>query len=125
MAVTRLAFFLFLFTIFRPPVIYLTSNTYLDIAHHVCLQLGLPLSTVRVLNSNGCGVEATNGGIDAELKMEEIFNEDKAAGRLPTLCIANVHSSLFQVIIIIKVVCLRDKYIKNRTDRPYILHFGL
>ena len=108
MAVPRLTPFLYLFTFFRPPVIYLTSNTYLDIAHHVCLQLGLPLSTVRVLNSNGSGVEATNGGIDAELKMEEIFNEDKAAGRLPTLCIANVHSSLFQVIIMIKADCLPE-----------------
>ena len=32
----------------RPPVIYLTSNTYVDIAHYVCMQLGLPLSTVSL-----------------------------------------------------------------------------
>ena len=45
---------------------------------------------------------------DDDDNMEEIFNEDKAAGRLPTLCIANVHSSLFQVIITIKVDCLSE-----------------
>ena len=82
---------------FSPPVIYLTSNTYLDIAHHVCLQLGLPLSTVRVLNSTSTKGDDADGEVDAKMKMEEVFNEDKAAGRMPILCIANVHSSLFQV----------------------------
>ena len=33
---------------------------------------------------------------DKEEMVESIFQEDKAAGRLPILCIANVHSSLFQ-----------------------------
>ena len=82
---------------FRPPVIYLTSNTYLDIAHHVCLQLGLPLSSVRVLNNTFSKADDDSGEVDAKLKMEEVFKEDKAAGRMPILCIANVHSSLFQV----------------------------
>lgn len=67
----------------RPPVIYLTSNTYVDIAHYVCTQLGLPLSTISVLRPENSSIEA-------------VFNEDKAAGRLPILCIANVHSSLYQ-----------------------------
>ena len=31
--------------------------------------------------------------------VEEIILEDKAAGRLPIMCIANVHSAIFQVII--------------------------
>ena len=35
--------------------------------------------------------------LEQEEALEAIFNEDKAAGRLPILCIANVHSSLFQV----------------------------
>ena len=47
---------------------------------------GLPLSTVRVLRPES----------DKEEMVEAIFQEDKAAGRLPILCIANVHSSLFQ-----------------------------
>ena len=37
--------------------------------------------------------------LEQEEALEAIFNEDKAAGRLPILCIANVHSSLFQVYI--------------------------
>ena len=80
----------------RPPVIYLTSGTYVDIAHYVCVQLGLPLSTIRVLRAD----------LEQDEALESIFNEDKAAGRLPILCIANVHSSLFQVMIFIcTLVC--------------------
>ena len=70
----------------RPPVIYLTSNTYVDIAHYVCVQLGLPMSTVRVLRPD----------LDQEEAINAVFEEDRAAGRLPILCMANVHSSLFQ-----------------------------
>ena len=55
------------------------------------------MSTVRVLNTTFSKSENGDGEVDAKLKMEEVFNEDKAAGRMPILCIANVHSSLFQV----------------------------
>jgi hypothetical protein len=51
-----------------------------------------------VLNNTCIKGADTDGEVDAKLKMEEVFNEDKAAGRLPILCIANVHSSLFQVL---------------------------
>ena len=67
-------------------MIYLTSNTYMEIAHHLCIQLGLPLSTVRVFQGT------------SKEQMEEMIAEDKAAGKLPTLCIANVHSCLYQVL---------------------------
>ena len=67
-------------------MIYLTSNTYMEIAHHLCIQLGLPLSTVRVFQGT------------SQEQMEEMIAEDKAAGKLPTLCIANVHSCLYQVL---------------------------
>ncbi len=70
----------------RPPLIYLTSGTYIEIAHYVCVQLGLPLSTIRVLRTDLASEEA----------LETLMKEDKAAGRCPILCIANVHSSLFQ-----------------------------
>lgn len=70
----------------RPPIIYLTSNTYVEIGHYVCLQLGLPLSSIKVLRPD----------LDNEEALEAIFNEDKAAGKLAIACIANVHSSLFQ-----------------------------
>ena len=52
------------------------------------------MSTIRVLRAD----------LEQEEALEGIFNEDKAAGRLPILCIANVHSSLFQVIIFILVL---------------------
>jgi hypothetical protein len=29
--------------------------------------------------------------------IEEVILEDKAAGRLPIMCVANVHSAIFQV----------------------------
>ena len=70
----------------RPPVIYLTSGTYLDIANYVCVQLGLPQSTIKVLRPD----------MDKEEAFEALINEDRGSGRLPILCIANVHSSLFQ-----------------------------
>ena len=33
----------------NPPVIYLTSSTYLETMHYVCRQLGLPQSTIKLL----------------------------------------------------------------------------
>ena len=84
----------------RPPVIYLTSGTYVEMGHYVCLQLGLPLSSIRVLRSD----------LDKEEALEDIFNEDKAAGRLPILCIANVHSSLFQVSTFILIMILSKNH---------------
>lgn len=74
----------------RPPVIYLTSNTYLDTLQFVCRQLGLPLSTIKLLKISP--EEASN----PEQAVEKIITEDKAAGKLPILCVANVHSSLVQ-----------------------------
>jgi hypothetical protein len=53
------------------------------------LQLGLPRSTVRVLK-----LETKKEDTAA---VEEVIMEDKAAGRLPIMCIANVHSAIFQV----------------------------
>ena len=45
----------------RPPVIYLTSGTYVDIAHYVCVQLGLPLSTIRVIRYGNMGCLFSKG----------------------------------------------------------------
>ena len=45
----------------RPPVIYLTSGTYVDIAHYVCVQLGLPLSTIRVIRYGNMGCPFCKG----------------------------------------------------------------
>jgi hypothetical protein len=87
----------------------LTSSTYIEIAHYVCLQLGLPRSTVRVLK-----FDAKKEDVAA---VEEIILEDKAAGRLPIMCIANVHSAIFQVktfqiLTTIFVYLLKGNHIK-------------
>lgn len=76
----------------KPPVIYLTSSTYLDTLQFVCRQLGLPLSTIHLLK-----VAPTESGSAAEKSIEKSIEEDKAAGKLPILCVANVHSALIQV----------------------------
>ena len=34
-----------------PPVIYITTSTYQDAAEYICVQLGLPRSTVRFIHS--------------------------------------------------------------------------
>ena len=75
----------------HPPVIYLTSNTYQETMQLVCKQLGLPASTIRLLRLD-------DGEEKEALKVvEAAFEEDKAAGKLPIMCVANVHSSLVQV----------------------------
>ena len=75
----------------HPPVIYLTSNTYQETMLLVCKQLGLPASTIRLLRID-------DGEEKEALKVvEAAFEEDKAAGKLPIMCVANVHSSLVQV----------------------------
>lgn len=86
----------------RPPVIYLTSNTYLEIAYYVCLQLGLPRSAVRVLK-----FDAKKEDVNT---VEEIILEDKAAGRLPIMCVANVHSAIFQGLNPVSVEALCRKH---------------
>ncbi len=74
----------------RPPVVYLTSSTYQDSLAYVCRQLGLPLSCVRLIKLAG------EEGASPEQEVEKMIQEDKAAGRMPVLCVANVHSSIIQ-----------------------------
>ncbi|TRY79717.1 hypothetical protein TCAL_01984 [Tigriopus californicus] len=75
----------------KPPVIYLTSNTYLDTIQFVCRQLGLPLSTIQLLK-----IAPNEVGAAAEKSIEKSIEDDKAAGKLPIFCVANVHSALNQ-----------------------------
>ena len=60
--------------------------------NYVCRQLGLPLSTVQLLK-----LPEDQGSQKVEAAVEKIMEEDKEAGRVPILCVANVHSSLIQV----------------------------
>ena len=70
-----------------PPVIYITSATYSEVAEFVCQQLGLPLSSARLVPPDPAH------GFTA---FQAALAEDRAAGRTPLCCVANVHSTLFQ-----------------------------
>ena len=73
-----------------PPVIYITSRTYTEVGQYVCTQLGLPASTVRFV----CGADDEQS---AGLEMfQAAVTEDLAGGRTPLMCVANVHSTIFQ-----------------------------
>ena len=73
-----------------PPVLYITSRTYTEVGQYVCTQLGLPSSTIRYV----CG-----GDEDQSVGLEMFqaaLDEDIAGGRTPLMCVANVHSTIFQ-----------------------------
>jgi len=71
-----------------PPVLYITSRTYTEVAQYVCNHLNLPSSTIRYV----CGEEG-DGSMDA---FQAAIEEDKSKGRTPLMCVANVHSTIFQ-----------------------------
>jgi len=74
-----------------PPVLYITSRTYTEVAQYVCTHLNLPSSTVRYVCS---GDEMdTTAGLES---FQAAIEEDKAQGRTPLMCVANVHSTIFQ-----------------------------
>ena len=72
-----------------PPVVYITSATYTEVAQYVCCQLSLPAATVRLV--------AAEGPATGLATFQAMVDEDLAAGRRPLMCIANVHSTLFQM----------------------------
>merc|ERR1719189_2645753 len=72
-----------------PPVVYITSVTYSEVAQYVCSQLNLPSSTIRFIAP--CEDDTTSFA-----SFKKTIEEDKAAGKKPLMCIANVHSTLFQ-----------------------------
>ena len=58
-----------------PPVLYITSRTYTEVAQYVCSG-----------DEDGSGLDTFAAAIA----------EDAAAGRTPLMCVANVHSTIFQ-----------------------------
>ncbi len=72
-----------------------------DSMSYVCRQLGLPLSTIRLLKLTGGltseGEKEPQRKLTATEEVERMMQDDKAAGRMPILCVANVHSSIIQV----------------------------
>jgi len=73
----------------KPPVVYITSATYSEVAQYVCSQLSLPPSTVKFVSSS----EEEDTGFSS---FQRTIEEDRASGKTPLMCIANVHSNLFQ-----------------------------
>lgn len=72
-----------------PPVLYITSSTYAEVAQYVCTQLGLPSSTIRYVSPS----EEDVTGFES---FQKVVDADKAAGKTPLMCVANVHSTIFQ-----------------------------
>ena len=75
-----------------PPVIYITSRTYSEVGQYVCTQLGLPASTIRFV----VGAEEELGETAGLEMFQAAVTEDMAGGRTPLMCVANVHSTIFQ-----------------------------
>ena len=88
-----------------PPVIYITSRTYTEVGQYVCTQLGLPASTIRFV----CGPEEDQT-VGLEM-FQTAVTEDLAGGRTPLMCVANVHSTIFQSQSVgkLQAVCQENK----------------
>lgn len=82
-----------------PPVIYITSGTYAEVAKYVCNHLNLPTSTIRCIISE----EGKPMNDDGWSFFSSIIEEDLAAGRTPLMCVANVHSTIFQTHSVAKL----------------------
>ena len=89
-----------------PPVIYITSGTYAEVASYVCNHLNLPTSTIRCIISE----EEKPREDDGWNFFSSVIEEDLAAGRTPLMCVANVHSTIFQTHSVAK---LKVSYIFN------------
>lgn len=70
-----------------PPVMYITTSSYLEAAEYICLQLALPKSTIKLVTPS-----ENSENFDW---LQQIIKTDKENGLVPLICIANVHSSLF------------------------------
>ncbi|XP_075230465.1 pyridoxal-dependent decarboxylase domain-containing protein 1 isoform X2 [Lycorma delicatula] len=70
----------------KPPVIYSNVAAPLGIVHHICRQLGLPLHCVRGVPSMTLFGSQQKMDVAA---LERLIEEDKIAGRLPLLVLAD------------------------------------
>ena len=62
-------------------------------AQYVCNHLNLPISTIRYVCPEEGAEQSNNTGLEM---FQAALEEDKAAGRTPLMCVANVHSTVFQ-----------------------------
>lgn len=90
-----------------PPVIYITSGTYAEVASYVCNHLNLPASTIRCIISE----EEKPREDDSWNFFSSVIEEDLAAGRMPLMCVANVHSTIFQTHSVAKLKVSRMSHL--------------
>ena len=82
-----------------PPVIYITSGSYAEVACYGCNHLNVPTSTIRCIISE----EEKPREDDGWNFFSSVIEEDLAAGRTPLMCVANVHSTIFQTHSVAKL----------------------
>lgn len=73
----------------RPPVLYIGAHTRASLGHHLCSQLGLPLSCLRMVPLTGTPGSLYQTDLPA---LERCMEEDVSQGRVPTLVVASAGS---------------------------------
>ncbi|KAM7297167.1 putative pyridoxal-dependent decarboxylase domain-containing protein 2 isoform X1 [Ixodes scapularis] len=73
----------------RPPVLYLGAHTRASLGHHLCSQLGLPLSCLRMVPQTRTPGRLYQTDLEA---LEHCLAEDVSQGKIPTLVVASAGS---------------------------------
>ncbi|KAH7942990.1 hypothetical protein HPB52_003060 [Rhipicephalus sanguineus] len=73
----------------RPPVLYIGAHTRTSLGHHLCSQLGLPVSCLRIIPLTGTPGTLYQTDLSA---LEQCMDEDVAQGRVPTLVVVSAGS---------------------------------
>uniref|UniRef100_A0A6B0VGA9 Pyridoxal-dependent decarboxylase domain-containing protein 1 n=1 Tax=Ixodes ricinus TaxID=34613 RepID=A0A6B0VGA9_IXORI len=73
----------------RPPVLYLGAHTRASLGHHLCSQLGLPLSCLRMVPQTRAPGRLYQTDLEA---LEHCLAEDVSQGKIPTLVVASAGS---------------------------------
>uniref|UniRef100_A0A131YWY3 Pyridoxal-dependent decarboxylase domain-containing protein 1 n=1 Tax=Rhipicephalus appendiculatus TaxID=34631 RepID=A0A131YWY3_RHIAP len=73
----------------RPPVLYIGAHTRTSLGHHLCSQLGLPVSCLRMIPLTGTPGSLYQTDLAA---LEQSMDEDVAQGRVPTLVVVSAGS---------------------------------
>ncbi|XP_077489810.1 pyridoxal-dependent decarboxylase domain-containing protein 1 isoform X2 [Amblyomma americanum] len=73
----------------RPPVLYIGAHTRTSLGHHLCSQLGLPVSCLRMIPLTGTPGSLYQTDLAA---LEQCMDDDVAQGRVPTLVVVSAGS---------------------------------
>ncbi|CAN8002704.1 unnamed protein product [Ixodes hexagonus] len=73
----------------RPPVLYMGAHTRASLGHHLCSQLGLPLTCLRMVPQTRTPGKLYQTDLEA---LESCLAEDVSQGRVPTLVVASAGS---------------------------------